>query len=415
MFGSRALAGASALVFTSGLILSAAGFVFHAIASRRLGVEEYGAFYALLSLFSIAGIPVSVFAPVVTKYSAEFSALHDDSHVRGLISVIIRGFAIFGVAYVIAGTLLAAPLANFLHVALWEIPVVALMAAIAVLSTTMRAIGQGIHAFAAYGVSTAGEGIVKVVALLLAALAGLTIFGTIAAFLIGITVGALLIALPLVRRYRDVWPAAVVLDWRRIFATVAGAAVLTLTVTAMGFADVLLVKHFFPAQQAGLYAVASLCGKVLLYFVGFVPAILIPQATLRHVRGEQTRKLLWAAVGFIAVVSILGVIAFKVAGGVLLHVLTGNAFDAALPLLPTYAAAMAALSLTSSLGSYGISTHRLAFALPLLIAMIATLAVIAIVHPTLQFVVTELMIGNMVMMLVVAAALAFQSRTKAAA
>ncbi len=183
----------------------------------------------------------------------------------------------------------------------------------------------------------------------------------------------------------------------------------------MGFADVLLVKHFFPAQQAGLYAVASLCGKVLLYFVGFVPAILIPQATCAHVRGEQTRKLLWAAVGFIAVVSILGVSAFKVAGGVLLHVLTGNEFDAALPLLPTYAAAMAALSLTSSLGSYGISTHRLAFALPLLIAMIATLAVIAIVHPTLQFVVTELMIGNMVMMLVVAAALAFQSRTKAAA
>jgi O-antigen/teichoic acid export membrane protein len=415
VFGSRALMNASALVFSSGLVLSVSGFVFHAIASRRLGVEEYGAFYALLSLYSLAGLPVGIFSPVVTKFSAEFSALHDDAHVRGLIGLIVRAFAFCGVAYVVAGFALAAPLAHFLHLAVWEIPVVGLMTAIAVLSTTMRAIGQGIHAFAAYGVSTAGEGIVKVVMLLAATLAGLTIFGTVAAFLIGTAIGALLIALPLIRRYRRVPAAAVVLDWRRIFATVGGAASLTLTVTAMGFADVLLVKHYFPAQQAGLYSVASLCGKILLYFVGFVPAILIPQATFRHARGEQTRKLLWAAIGFIAIVSVLGVIAFKIAGGLLLHVLTGNAFDAALPLLPAYAGAMAALALTSSLGSYGISTHRLGFAVPLLLAMLATLAAIALVHPSLQFVVNELLAGNLLMLLLVGAALALQSRRSAVA
>jgi O-antigen/teichoic acid export membrane protein len=411
--GSRAIVSASALVFCSGLVLSVGGFLFHAIASRKLGVADYGIFYALLSLFTMAQLPVSVFAPVVTKYSAEFAALHDDAHMRGLIGLIARYFAWFGAVYVVAGTALALPIAHFLHVAVWEIPVVALMTAVAVLSTTMRSIGQGIQHYAAYAWSMAGEGICKVAALGAAVAVGLSMYGTVAAFFAGTAAGALLIALPLSRRYRAVAPSAVLLDWRRIFASIGGGAALALTTATIGFADVLIVKHYFPSQEAGLYAVASLCGKILLYFVGFVPAILIPQATFRHARGEQTRKILWAAILFIALVSLVGVALYRAGGFLILHALSGHAYDAALPLLPAYAGAMAALALTNSLGSYGISTHRLAFCWPLLITMLATIGAIWYSHATLGVVTSELVIGNLVMLAAVAVSLALQSRVKA--
>lgn len=407
-FESRAIVNASVLVFSASLALSIGGFLFHAIASRRLGVDDYGSLYALISLYTIVGLPVSVFAPVVTKYSAEFGALHDDAHLRGLIGFIIRVFAIVGAFYVVGGFALALPLAAYFHLAPWQIPIVGVMAAAGILSATMRSIGQGVHAYAAYAWSLAGEGLVKVVALGLFLLVGLTTFRASAAFLCGITAGACCIALPLLNRYRGIEPATVRLDWARIFATTAGAAVLTLTMAAMGFADVLIVKHVFSADQAGLYSVASLCGKILLYFVGFIPAILIPQATHRHARGEQTRKILWAAMAFIFVVAALGVMSFTFAGAFVLHVLTGNAFEAALPLLPTYAVAMGALAMTNSLGSYGISTHRLGFVVPLLLATIGTLAVIAFVHPTLAAVAWELAAGNIVMVLTVVASLGIQ-------
>ena len=77
--------------------------MFHAIASRRLGVDDYGALYALISLYGLGLLRFRVFAPVVTKYSAEFGALHDDGHVRGLIGFIIRAFVIVGAFYVVAG------------------------------------------------------------------------------------------------------------------------------------------------------------------------------------------------------------------------------------------------------------------------------------------------------------------------
>ncbi|HTC30092.1 MAG TPA: hypothetical protein VK702_05150, partial [Candidatus Acidoferrum sp.] len=52
--------------------------------------------------------------------------------------------------------------------------------------------------------------------------------------------------------------------------------------------------------------------------------------------------------------------------------------------------------------------HRLAFVVPLFIATLGTLVAIAFVHPTLGAVVSELLIGNLVMALAVVVSLALQ-------
>jgi O-antigen/teichoic acid export membrane protein len=407
---SRDIVNASALIFGASMMLSLGGFVFHMIASRRLGVDGYGVLYAMISLYTLAALPVSLFIPVVTKFSAEFGALHDDGHVRGLIGWIVRASAVLGLAFVIGGAILAVPLAGFFHMAPWEIALVGVMAAVTTISSVMRAIGQGVHAYAAYSWSMAGEGVIKVCAVGVAALAGLTTLGAAGAFLCGMFAGAAFIAVPLVRRYRRVVPLPVLLDWKRIIATTGGAAVLTLTTVAVGFADVLLVKHYFPAKEAGLYSAASLSGKILMYFVGFVPAILIPQATDRHARGDRTRAILWAAIGFVTIVGALGVLAFDAFGWLVLRLLTGGAFDAAQAILPSYAAAMALLALTNCLGSYGIATHRLYFVAPLLVALLATFAAIVLLHPSLAAVVNELVAGNLAMLGATAIPLALQTR-----
>jgi len=406
----RAVVNASALVFAASLTLSIGGFVFHAIASRRLGVEDYGTLYALISLMGIAGLPVAIFTPVVTKYAAEFEALHDDGHMRGLIELIVRACIVGSGLYVVASVLFAVPLAAYLHVATWAIPMVGIVAAVSAIGNIVRAISQGIHDYGAFAWSLIGEGVGKVVMLAFFAAVGLTVFGAMGAYLCAAVTGVVAIALPLFTRYRFILPLPVLLDWKRIFATTGGAAVVTITLTCMGFADVVLVKHFFAPEQAGLYASASLCGKILLYFVGFVPTILIPQATHHHTRGERTRRILWYAIGFLTIVSAAGVLAYHFLGLVLLHVLVGRAFDGALPILPTYAAAMAALALSNCLGSYGIATHRLLFVLPLFAVFLGTLAAIAVVHPSLVVVADELLVGNLAMVAAVAVPLALQAR-----
>lgn len=398
-----------ALVFAATMVLNLGGFVFHAVASRRIGVEDYGVLYTLISASTILAVPASLAAPVIARFAAEFRVLHDDRHVRRLVLDIVRFAGLLGFGYVACSIVLMRPAAAFLHAPIWPAPLVALIGATLLLSGVLRSVAQGTQDFSGFARSCVADGVCKIIGVLALTGLGLGLFGGIAGFLFGAAGGVTAIALTLLTRYRPVADCTIRYDWRRIAVSGLGSAAITLSGALIGSADVILIKHFFDANQAGIYAAASLGGKVLLYFVGFVPTILLPQATERHVRGERTRYALAMCVAVLFVISIVGLVALKFFGIVLLHALVGHAFDAAQPLLLPYSVAMMFLALSGVLGSYGIATHRIAFAGPLLTGVFGTLIAVVFVHSTLTQVVNVIAIGNAFTAVAVACALGWQS------
>ncbi|MBV8656138.1 MAG: oligosaccharide flippase family protein [Candidatus Eremiobacteraeota bacterium] len=405
---ASAAARQAALVFSSSMFLNVAGFVFHAIASRKLGVDAYGQLYALISACTVVALPVGLASPVIARFAAEFAALHDDSHMRAMTADVARWFGGIGAAGLVASLLLAVPVASFLHVPAFSVPIVAAIAAIVVLNASFRAIAQGTQSFAAFAASVCAEGAGKVVAVGALLALGFGLAGGVVGFLAGAVSGCAVIAIALVRRYRSVPAHSIHYDWKRIAISGLGAAAITITMTLVGNVDVVLVKHFFDASQAGLYSAASLGGKIMLYFVGFIPTILLPRVTDRHVRGEHTRQALFTALVLLLVISLCGIAAVKLFGLVLLHALVGSAFDAAHGLLVGYTIAMALLALILLLASYGIATHRLAFAAPLVAGTLATLSAMLFFHATLAQVVEVLVAGMAVTAAVVTLAIGWQ-------
>jgi len=408
---SSAIVRQSLIVFAATMVLNVAGFVFHAIASRKLGVDAYGMLYALISATAIATLPSGLLAPVIMRFAAEFRALHDDAHVRRLCLDVGRGFAVLGLFYVAVGLVAGRPIAAYLHVPAWTIPLMALVCATILVTNTLRCAAQGIQDYAGFAFSVMAEGAMKVVALVVlvgtgAAIGGL--LGGLLGFLIGLLFGLVAIVWRLVARYSSTPAQTVRYDWRRIALAGAGAAASTIATTIMSSGDVVLVKHFFTAPQAGIYGAAALGGKMLLYFVAFGPSVLLPQATDRHVRGQRTR---WVMLGLLALLIVLGLAAFvvmQIYGLAVLHLLVGHAFDAAAGLLGWYAAAMAFFAATSLLAAYGIATHRLAFAIPMLVCTLATMGAIMAHHPTLLAVVQVFVAGNAATALACGVAVAVQ-------
>lgn len=399
----------SAIFFGASMALNVAGFVFHAIASRKLGVDEYGTLYALISALAIVGLPSGVLAPVIMRFAAEFRALHDDAHVRRLSADIARWFSLLGVLYVAVGVAAAGPIAAFLHVPRWTIWMMAAIAGIIVVSNSLRAVAQGVQDFAGCGWSMVAEGATKVLAVLAFLLAGLGVAGGIGAFLAGSALGLLAIAVRLWQSYGGAVRIGVRYDWRRIAISGAGAATATIASTLMSSGDTVLVKHFFTAADAGIYGAAALGGKILLYFVSFVPVVLLPQATDRHVRGERTRGVIAATLLAVLALSAVVLAGMKVDGLLVLHVLVGHQYDAAAGLLVWYSAAMAFYATTLLLTSYGIATHRLWFCVPVLAGAIATLGGIVADHATLLTVVEVLLLGNALTALATGGTLALQA------
>ncbi len=408
---SSAIVRQSIVLFAASMVLNVGGFLFHAIASRRLGVDGYGTLFALINASVILTLPSAVLAPVVVRFAAEFRALRDAAHVRRLAVDVGLGFGILGVAYVAFAFAALGPISAFLHVPAWTIPLMAAIAAVVLVGGGLRAVVQGTQDFEGLAASSVAEGVMKVLALLALGLAGLVAVSGIAGYLIGSFCGLAIVALRLVRGYGAEAHRPVHYDWRRIALSAAGAAATTIATTLMASGDSVLVKHYFSLADAGIYGAAAQGGKILLYFVGFVATILLPKATDRHVRGEGTRGVIFATLGVVIALGLCALAVVKIYGLLLLHALFGHAFDAASAYLVWYAGAMIFFAVTQLLATYGIATHRLAFAIPLLICTFATLGAIAAYHPSLGAVVRVFLAGNAVTSVVIALALGVQGLT----
>src|SRR5579871_5540306 len=401
----------SLLVFSASMLLNLCNFVAHAVASRELGVTVYGGLYALINAALIAALPASFVAPVVAQLAAEFRALHDDGHLRGLTESVAEGFARLGLLYMVIAAFAAIPFSWFLHVPVWSAQFVGLIAGAALYLSALRAVAQGTQDFMGFAISNTVEGVAKVLGIGVLLAVGLKLGGGIIGFFLGPLCALFYLSFRLRRRYAVAQSRSVRYDWRRIVNAGAGSAASTISLALIGSADVVLVKHYFNAHDAGLYAAAALGGKMLLYLVGFIPTVLLPQAADRHARGAGTREVLAASLLMFSAVALCGLFVFRYFGVGVLHALVGHAFDAASPLLVTYGLAMVLLALTNSLTYYGIATHRLAFTVPLFICTFGTLGAIVMIHPTLATVVEIMVVGNLAAVLAVAIALIAQRNT----
>jgi O-antigen/teichoic acid export membrane protein len=116
-------------------------------------------------------------------------------------------------------------------------------------------------------------------------------------------------------------------DVARACSAVAGITVLTNV-------DLLLARHYLPADVSGAYGVASLFAKAMLWGTQFVAQAAFPALA----RPERARRLLAQAVAGTAAIGAVGVLLTAVAAGPVVRVATGQAsYGEAVRLAPWFA------------------------------------------------------------------------------
>lgn len=383
-----------ALVFVASMLVNVCGYLYHAGTSRILGVEEYGTLYALISILPIAGIPAGILSTVIVKFAAEFRALQDESHLHALIVRLTLWIGALAGIVIVVATIFQKAIGTFLNVPARLIVPTAVLIGIILLLPSLRAVLQGTQDFIQFAISASIEGVFKAAMGITLALTGARLFGAISGFALGSFCALIYTWAILQKRYGKVQSAPLRIDWRRVLQTLWGAGVLTITMSLLSNADVLMVKHFMSPTQAGLYAAASLGGKILLFVVGFVPLVLLPKAADRNTRGQNPIPSLLSALGALAAFSVVGLALFFYAPTLVLHSLVGTQFFAASRLLFQYGLAMVFLAAMVLVANYKIALHRFDFAIPFIVVTIGELAAIFYYHPSLSAVIITLVLGN---------------------
>lgn len=163
--------------------------------------------------------------------------------------------------------------------------------------------------------------------------------------------------------------------------------------------DVLLVKHFFAPDVAGLYAAVALVGR-LLYFASWsvISAMFPVSAAEAKDEGPYMTILPLSIVGSLSLTFILALSLFP---HLIIHTVFGVEFHQGEPLLPLYAAATGLYSLSVVLMAYEMS-RRIANTgwLQLIFSGVLVLAIGAFHHTLREVIVVQIVLMSVMLILV---------------
>lgn len=295
----------SAVIFAFMMVGNFFNYLFQIAMSRSLSVSNYGTLNSLLSLLAITAIP----SGALTAFSAKN------------ISENLAGGHVHGVKKFIERTLVRTFLYDCLFLAIFIACIPFLMkfmkidsyfyyiiigAAIFVifLFSLLRGSLQGSRMYLSLGLLSSINSFTRFILAVVLVYVGLNILGALLSVaitpLIVMVTASIILFLYLERKQVEVKEDAVAgrvekngLKTRRFgrFYFVSLFFVL-LFYTFFTNIDLVIVKHFFPAYRTGMYSVADILGKIVLYFPSAIVLVMFPEVSHASAFNKKTKHIL---------------------------------------------------------------------------------------------------------------------------
>lgn len=375
-------------------LASLAVYGFHFFASRRLGVDRYGALASLLAAVTLINAVSTVGATIVARFAAEFEALEDRGRLRRLLDVLTRSCAILFTVGGITAFVFRAPLAAFLRIEISGFVVMAaILAGLTVTAGLLRGLLQGTQRFVSFSLSSIIENVGRAALAAVFVLIGFGIPGVLFGQIIAAIVATAYTYVGL-RTALCAPPVMLRIDLRRLVVTSGAIAAASLSLSMLAYFDLILAKHYLTPHDAGLYGFAILPGRMLSAIISFLPTLILPKATARAAIGRPGHAILYAGIGVAAALGLAALGFFYVFAARIVLTIAGPAFISAAPLIFPYGCAAAAFGLTSIAVAYQMGRHRFDFVLPLLLIVVCEVVAIALVHETAAEIVLIVLIAN---------------------
>ena len=131
-----------------------------------------------------------------------------------------------------------------------------------------------------------------------------------------------------------------------------------LTQIIINNSDILLVKHYFDAYEAGLYASLALIGRMVYFIAWMFVMLLLPAVVELKKEGKETASVLFKYVGYIAGISIIIVVICLCFPELIINLLFGEDYITMAPLLWKYAIATSMFAISNIFAYYYLSLDK---------------------------------------------------------
>lgn len=354
-------------------------YVYHFAMGRILSPLEYGEVGAILSLLGLLSVLISFMGLVIVKFVSSAA----DKDLGGVFSWFYTLGTKIGL---VAGALimLASPLiSEFLHIDILIIFLVGPIFLISTLTFVLKAFLQGLMRFAVLVVSSNIQIIFRLVIGSLLVILGFSVFGAVAGYLLAGVVDLFFVRWVL-RKFRVQQVKNVFTKNKEVINYAIPIFISTFFSYALISLDVIVVKHYFPGEEAGVYTVLSTLSRIVFYAVAPVSGVMFPIIAKRRSLGQAYKPIfrLSLLLSLFVVAGIL--VIYKLLPSLVVGILYGpGRYLEAYQLLPVAGLFVAFFALSSLIVNYYLSLNRTKIVILFPLALVAQVVGFVLFHETL--------------------------------
>lgn len=348
---ARVLSGSMILLFSSGFV-GAMNLLYNLAVAHWLGAGSFGHASAVYTVLMLLSSVTLSFQLLCSKFVAKNDSVPEKV---GIYRYFHRRSWIFGIGISLALAYSSPIVSSYLNLPNRSyIYMLAVATVFYIPLGVRRGLMQGMYDFGPLAINFVLEVVVKLGGALLLMAAGYGVSGVILAIVASVVL-AYIFAMPRRELTSDV---------QTILPTALGegiqASVFFIGQVIINNLDIVLVKHFFSATEAGVYATVALVGRVVYMLSWSVVSGMFPFSARAHSGEREGRAVLGTALLLIVLISSLFTLGIWLAPQSLWHMLLGAGFPLAgtasyTSLLILYALTTGIYSLSVTLMSYEIA------------------------------------------------------------
>lgn len=303
---------------------------YNTVVARLLGPIAYAEFATGLAAATMLAYAGGALAPITAHLSARYMASGEPGKIRGLVATLLRRFLPLLIVGAIAAAILAAPIAGALR---FSSPLALLVAygvlAGLLLTSVVRSACRGAQQFGRFGISVAGEALVR----LLAGAALMAWWPHPATALAGYVFGLFIVFAWTLRGLRNLSPTVVPVPRADVTGLLGTTTALVVAMAAFQNLDILIVKRTFDPAEAGIYAAAWSFARWMALVAFPIEALLLPRLTFAAGRGQSVVDVAARLGGSLVALGVVPLAMFAFIPSPIVTLLYGVEYQAAAPLL----------------------------------------------------------------------------------
>lgn len=319
-----------AVVFVGTSLTNFCNLLYQLLIAHKFPASDFAAFNSLLSIFMLVSAPLGTLQIAVVKYCSEFNARGQIQKLKFLLSDLFRKTLILAVATAIIFWAISPHILTSLKISSVSSGyILALLLALMWLSPVLSGGIQGLEFFAWFAASSVVSGALKLGLAFIFIIFGYNIAGVLGALLISTLISLIIFYFPL-RPFISLKIVEPKINYRDMLTYLLPVAISYFCFVALVNMDMILVKHYFLPEDAGLYSLAQMVGKIFLFLPAAISMVMLPRTSGLNAKNENTLSTLKKSLFYALGLCLITILFYNFFPAFVLRVLTGKAYPASI-------------------------------------------------------------------------------------